>query len=96
MQGCFVVLWGRQQGEREGGGEEGGRGGAPHRDLVTETCITIYVLYRKYMRFEEIYLVKVYGLKKRRIQDSEELVFESVRDILELSCSQVTRLNSHD
>ena len=46
MQGCFVVLWGRQQGEREGGREEGGEGGkAPHRDLVTETFITIYVLY---------------------------------------------------
>ena len=46
MQGRLFVLWGRQQGEREGGREEGGEGGeAPHRDLVTETCITIYVLY---------------------------------------------------
>ena len=46
MQGRLFVLWGRQQGEREGGREEGGEGGgAPHRDLVIQTCITMYVLY---------------------------------------------------
>ena len=45
--GAFVCTVGQGgKGEREGGREEGGEGGkAPHRDLVTETFITIYVLY---------------------------------------------------
>ena len=87
--------------ERVAGKREGRGGGAPHRDLVIQTCITMYVLYiyvyiyRKYMCVEEIYTVKVHGLNKRCVDDFEEMVFESVRDILELSYSEVTSLNSH-
>ena len=47
------------------------------------------------MCVEEIYIVKVYGLNKKCVDDFEELIFESVRDILELSYSEVTSLNSH-
>ena len=47
------------------------------------------------MCVEEIYIVKVLGLNKRCVDDFEEIVFECVRDILELSYSEVTSLNSH-
>ena len=47
------------------------------------------------MCVEEIYIVKVHGLNKRCVDDFEEMIFECVRDILELSYSEVTSLNSH-
>ena len=86
----------RVAGKREG---RGGRTtqGPSNRNLYYYLCtVHICTIYRKqYMCVEEIYIVKVHGLNKKCVDDFEELIFESVRDILELSYSEVTSLNSH-